>query len=116
MKTLRKHARMWVMALVPAACMAATSAFANDKAMGAGEMMSTVDTNKDGMVSAAEHAAHAKAMFEKIDANHDGMVDKAEMDAGMKMMHDKMEHKGHMQDGAMDHDHDAMKHETTPTK
>jgi hypothetical protein len=107
---------MWVVALAAAAGMAATGAFAHDKAKDSGDMMSKVDTNNDGMVSAAEHAAHAKAMFEKIDANHDGMVDKAEMDAGMKMMRDKMGHDDHMEHGAMDKDHDAMKHETTPTK
>ena len=80
-------------------------------------MMKMVDTNHDGMVSAAEHAVHAKAMFDKMDANHDGMVDKAEMDAGMKMMHDKMSNDGHMQHGAMGNDHDAddaMQHETPP--
>jgi Ca2+-binding EF-hand superfamily protein len=105
---------MWVVALAAAAGMATTGAFAHDKAMG--DMMSAVDTNHDGMVSAAEHAAHAKAMFEKIDANHDGMVDKAEMEAGMKMMRDRMGHDDHMSHGAMDKDDGAMKHETTPTK
>ena len=108
---------MLVVALAAAAVsMAATGAFAHDKAMGPGDMMGAVDTNHDGMISAAEHAVHAKAMFDKMDANHDGMVDKAEMDAGMKMMHDRMGHDDHMQHGAMDKDHDAMKHETTPTK
>lgn len=115
MKTLQNHSRKWIVALVAAAGMAASSAFANDNSS-SGDMMRAVDTNQDGMVSAAEHAAHAKAMFEKVDTNHDGMVNNVEMDAGMKMMHDKMEHKGHMQHGAMDKDHDAMQHETTPTK
>jgi hypothetical protein len=115
MKTLQAHSRMWIVALAVAG-MAATSAFANNKTMDSGDMMSAVDTNHDGMISASEHAAHAKAMFDKIDTNRDGMVNKAEMDAGMKMMHDKMERGGHMQHGAMDQDHDAMEHETTPTK
>lgn len=41
----------------------------------------SMDANHDGKVSAAEHAAGAKAMFEKMDANHDGMVTAAEMTA-----------------------------------
>jgi Ca2+-binding EF-hand superfamily protein len=88
--------------------LAAASTFAHDKGA---DMMAQVDTNHDGSISAAEHAAHAQAMFEKMDANHDGMVSKAEMDAGMKSMH--AEH------DAMDHDtmdHDAMKDDTMPPK
>lgn len=41
----------------------------------------TMDANHDGKISAAEHAAGAKAMFEKMDANHDGKVTAAEMTA-----------------------------------
>jgi Ca2+-binding EF-hand superfamily protein len=40
-----------------------------------------MDSNHDGMVSAAEHAAYAKAQFDAMDANHDGQVTVAEMDA-----------------------------------
>ena len=40
-----------------------------------------MDANKDGKVSAAEHAAGAKAMFEKMDADKDGKVTEAEMTA-----------------------------------
>ena len=40
-----------------------------------------VDTNRDGRVSAAEHAAAAKKMFRAMDANRDGKVTAAEMDA-----------------------------------
>jgi len=40
-----------------------------------------MDTNHDGMVSAAEHAAYAKAQFDAMDTNHDGQVSVAEMDA-----------------------------------
>ena len=40
-----------------------------------------MDADHDGKVSAAEHAAGAKAMFEKMDANHDGKVTAAEMTA-----------------------------------
>lgn len=45
---------------------------------------SAMDANQDGKVSAAEHAAGAKAMFEKMDANHDGKVTAAEMTAAHK--------------------------------
>ncbi len=88
--------------------MAMSSAVAGDKpgSHDMDKMMKMMDSNGDGMVSAAEHAAHAKAMFDKMDSNHDGMVDKAEMDAGMKEMRAKRDAKP-----GMDHDHDAMKHD-----
>ncbi len=54
-----------------------------------GPGMAMMDANNDGKVTAAEHAAGAKAMFKRIDANHDGFVSRAEFDAGMKAMHDK---------------------------
>ncbi|SFG58275.1 EF hand [Duganella sp. CF458] len=40
-----------------------------------------MDADRDGKVSAAEHAAGAKLMFAKMDANHDGKVSAAEMTA-----------------------------------
>ena len=43
--------------------------------------MAKMDTNKDGMVSKAEHAAAADAMFTATDANKDGMVSADEMKA-----------------------------------
>jgi len=43
--------------------------------------MKTMDTNGDGKLSAAEHAAGARRMFETMDANKDGRVTTAEMDA-----------------------------------
>lgn len=46
-----------------------------------GDKMQMMDTNKDGMVSAAEHSAGAQAMFKKMDSNADGNVTAAEMDA-----------------------------------
>ena len=42
-----------------------------------------MDTNKDGKVSAEEHAAAAKKMFDMMDANRDGKVSAAEMNAGL---------------------------------
>jgi Ca2+-binding EF-hand superfamily protein len=88
------------------AAMGVSSASAHDKMMGSADMMAKIDTNHDGKVSAAEHAAYAQSMFQKMDANHDGMVTKAEMDAGMKMMqgehmkNDKMENDGAMKSDA----------------
>ena len=51
-----------------------------------GGMMAMMDSNRDGAISAQEHAAHAKAMFDKLDANHDGKVIAAELAAGHQMM------------------------------
>jgi hypothetical protein len=45
-----------------------------------------MDTNKDGVVSPAEHAAGAKKMFTMMDANHDGKVNASEMDAAQASM------------------------------
>lgn len=93
--------------------LAATAAFAQDHAMaghaghgGMMDMMQAMDSNHDGMISAAEHAAAAKAMFDKADGNHDGMVDKAEMQAAMKAMHEK--HEAHER---MDKGHDMKGHD-----
>ncbi len=44
------------------------------------DKMQAMDTNKDGMISAAEHTAGAKAMFGGMDADGDGRVTAAEMD------------------------------------
>ena len=41
--------------------------------------MAKMDTNKDGMVSKAEHAAAADAMFTAADTNKDGMLSADEM-------------------------------------
>jgi Ca2+-binding EF-hand superfamily protein len=43
-----------------------------------------MDANKDGKISAEEHAAGAKAMFEKMDKDKDGKVTAAEMTAAHK--------------------------------
>jgi uncharacterized low-complexity protein len=49
---------------------------------GEGKCGMAMDTDKDGMVSAAEHAAGAQARFAAADKNKDGMVDATEMKAG----------------------------------
>jgi hypothetical protein len=43
------------------------------------DMLGMMDSNGDGQVSAAEHAAAAQAMFDKADANHDGNLTADEM-------------------------------------
>ena len=50
----------------------AVGAHAGDKAM---------DTNGDGLISAAEHEAGAREMFMRMDANHDGVVTADELEA-----------------------------------
>ena len=50
------------------------------------DKMQMMDTNKDGMISAAEHSAGVKQMFTKMDADGDGKVTAAEMDASHKRM------------------------------
>jgi Ca2+-binding EF-hand superfamily protein len=68
-----------------------------------------MDTNHDGKISAAEHAAWAKAQFAKLDANHDGFVTRDEMHAHMKARMDAMmkEHRAKMFD-RIDANHDGM--------
>jgi len=64
-----------------------------------------MDTNHDGKISAAEHAAFAKAQFEKLDANHDGAITKDELHAHMQAMME--EHRMKMFD-RIDANHDGM--------
>lgn len=52
-------------------------------------MFKSMDTDGDGRVSRAEHAAGAKKMFDEMDANHDGSVTAAEMTACHEMKGDK---------------------------
>lgn len=49
-------------------------------------MQARMDADKDGRISASEHAAGARAMFARVDADHDGYVSKTEFDARMKVM------------------------------
>lgn len=63
----------------------------NDKPeMSAEDKIKAVDTNGDGVLTAEEHAAGARAIYEKMDTNRDGLLTKAEMAAG----HAKLLHKG----------------------
>ncbi|KQZ56463.1 MULTISPECIES: hypothetical protein [unclassified Lysobacter] len=74
-----------------AAALAAISATAQETPkmrpmMTSAEKIATIDSDHDGIVTAAEHAAGARAMFERMDANHDGKVTAAEMDAAHQAM------------------------------
>jgi len=51
-----------------------------------GEHLRAMDTNHDGRITAAEHAAAAQAMFTRMDTDHDGYLSKAEVEAGHAMM------------------------------
>lgn len=50
-----------------------------------GNKFKSMDTNSDGLVSAQEYAAGAKAKFGRMDSNGDGNVTAAEMDASHRM-------------------------------
>lgn len=64
-----------------------------------GGLLKQHDTNKDGILQAAEiDAAKSDKVKEKLkalDANKDGDVDAAELEAGKKAMKDKHGHEGH---------------------
>lgn len=49
-------------------------------------MFKTADTNNDGKISRAEHAAHGKKRFTDADSNRDGTVTLAEMTAAQEKM------------------------------
>ncbi len=105
MKILKINRRMF--GSIVAGVVLAAGAMTTASAMGpmkSSDMMSMMDTNHDGMVSADEHAAYGKMMFDKMDANHDGMASKAEMDTVMKMMNDTHMKNGMMKDDSMKDD------------
>ena len=51
-------------------------------AVTAADIIKTIDTNHDGILSADEHAALARSMFAGMDSNHDGYLSRAEVKAG----------------------------------
>ena len=59
--------------------------------MSSAEKIKAIDTDGDGSLSAAEHAAGSEKMFEKMDTDHDGFLSMAELAAG----HAKMMPKSH---------------------
>jgi Ca2+-binding EF-hand superfamily protein len=74
---------------------AAAPVIAEPKAQPALAEFDGVDADRDGRISAAEHAAAAKKMFRAIDANRDGNVTASEMDAAYsKVTGNKAEQSG----------------------
>jgi Ca2+-binding EF-hand superfamily protein len=66
--------------ILGSAILFASPAYAAEPAMAEADFVK-MDTNKDGKISADEHAAAAKTMFDTMDANKNGKVTAAEMDA-----------------------------------
>ena len=103
--------RKYLMAMLSGGMLVLSMSAIAGEHMAKGDMhdpMKMMDSNGDGMLSADEHAAGAKAMFDKLDADHDGFVTAAEMDAahkGMKGMKDEMSSAGKIK--AIDTDGDG---------
>ena len=68
--SLRNH----TLAVAAGSLLLAFGASANDDPM-------TMDTNKDGMISASEHAAGVKSEWSKLDAVGEGRVNVTEVDS-----------------------------------
>ena len=79
------------------AAMLASAAFGAAAHGPGGDKFKMMDTNGDGQISSAEHAAAVTKMFGEMDADKDGFVTAAEMDAGhmAKMGAEKGEMRGH---------------------
>jgi hypothetical protein len=93
--------KMLTVAMATALCGAAfAQEQAHDEMASAGNKieveMRIMDANKDGKISAVEHAAGAQEMFSGMDANLDNRVTAEEMDATQPPMksHDTSHHKG----------------------
>jgi Ca2+-binding EF-hand superfamily protein len=54
--------------------------------MSSAEKIAVIDTNKDGKLSATEHADGSRRMFATMDKNQDGSLTRAELEAGRKTM------------------------------
>lgn len=50
--------------------------------MSSAAKIKVIDTDGDGILTAAEHAAGSKTMFDRMDSNKDGYVSKSEFAAG----------------------------------
>ncbi len=77
--TLVRVRTLTSMAMLGALTMSALSFAAESKSTAADAEFMKMDTNKDGKVSADEHAAGAKQMFDTMDGNKDGKVTATEM-------------------------------------
>ena len=91
-------AKVLIVAIATGLCGAA---FAGGKEHG-DHAMKMMDADGDGKVTAAEHAAGAKAMFTAMDTSKDGKVTAAEMDASRSA-----------KKGNKDHNDARMSHEMT---
>jgi hypothetical protein len=81
----RIRAARWawlVAATLPAAALAADP----PGMKGAQAQFHAMDTDGDGKLSAAEHAAGARKMFERMDLDRDGQVAPAEMDKAHRQL------------------------------
>lgn len=83
MKTFRKIGFSSIV-LIGTATLATVLFAAGPKASAVDAEFKAMDTNKDGRVSAEEHAAASKKMFGTMDANKDGKVTAAEMTAAQQ--------------------------------
>lgn len=64
----------------------AMSGNCREHGMSSADKLKSMDSNGDGMVTAAEHAAAAQAMFTRMDTDQDGNVSEAEMKAARAAM------------------------------
>lgn len=55
---------------------------AKPASMSAADKIKAIDSDGDGVLTEAEHAAGAKKMFAAMDSNHDGVLSQREMAAG----------------------------------
>jgi Ca2+-binding EF-hand superfamily protein len=97
METTMRHSRLMQLAVI---CGLAWSpaAVAQEAAKkgGSDAQFRAMDTNRDGKLSPAEHAAGAKKMFDAMDRSRDGKVTAAEMDAAHHKMTGKSPATGEM--------------------
>lgn len=54
--------------------------------MSSAEKIKVIDTDGDGVISAAEHEAGSRSMFDKMDTDHDGSLTEQEIEAGHAML------------------------------
>ena len=78
------HSRFDLCAAALAICVSTTVLAADTKGTAALSEFEGMDTDRDGRISAKEHASATKKMFGMMDANRDGKVTAAEMDAAQE--------------------------------